>query len=643
MQNPGAAYQVSLEGQVCWASRAQKAFAFLDASGGLILKVDSLPQLPQIGQRLRLTGLGTISSAGGILTIGTDSLMVDNDSIHTMREHSGAVYLEAGRIPIQLEWFNGTGRFGLEVDIEGPDFLRRKIRNSELFRGLGQTNGQTPGLDYRCYEGWWTDLPDFSGLKPVKTGTVDNIDLGIRTRSDGVGLEFAGFFEVIRPGLYKFYLTSDDGSRLHLGRTRVQADVLSQDELPVPHHLFVGQVLDENEDDSWSWLEGKVTDVWTDEDGLRMEVSVGRSRIEVGITGPVSWAGPELLNKFVRVTGFCQGAYDSDGLKTPNLLLAPDSRQLEIIETLPIPTTTNGNPAGLPVLTSAAKVHRLKREEAQLGYPVNIQGVVTGRSPVGDGFTLQDSTRGLFVEYTNPVQVGEFVEVAGQTDPGNYAPMLVKSTVRHLGKGRLPEPLRPTWDQLMNGSLTSQFVEIEGIVTGTSQNGVQLIAPGGPVHLRFIEVSGSEAIDLEVNTLVKIRGGLHVEWREKGQMDNLEGLWIWDPKVTVEAPAKADLLSLPYKTPQELLLFDFQASSLQRIRMSGQIVHVAADVCCMMAGNSGVRFVAQSFQSLIPGDIVNVAGNCLNLAAPPPYCARRKRSKPVMPRCRKRESFHPAI
>ena len=494
------------------------------------------------------------------------------------------------------------------MDIEGPDFPRRKIRNSELFRSLGQTNSETPGLDYRCYEGWWTDLPDFGGLKPVKTGIVDNFELRMRTRDEGVGLEFAGFFEVARPGRYKFYLTSDDGSRLYLGRTRVQADIISQDEWPIPRHLFIGQILDENQDDLWSWLEGKVTDVWPDEDGLRMELSVGRSRIEVGITGPVSWTPPELLGKFVRVTGFCQGAYNSDGVKTPNLLLAPSSRQLEVIETLPTPKTTNGNPAGLPVLTTAAKVHRLKREEAQLGYPVDIQGIVTGRSPVGDGFTLQDSTRGLFVEYTNLVQVGEFVELTGQTDPGNFAPMLVKSTVRHLGEGRLPEPLRPTWDQLMNGSLTSQFVEIEGIVMGANQNGVQLLTPGGPVHLRFNEVSGSEAIDLEMNTLVQIRGVLHVEWNAEAHRVNLEGVWMWDPKVTVAAPAKADMLSLPYKTPGELLLFDFQASSLQRIRMSGQIVHVGAEVCCMMVGASGVRFIANSFGQLVPGNIVDVAG-----------------------------------
>src|SRR5271166_3854895 len=61
VQNPAAAYQIRLEGQVCWVSRAQKSFAFLDASGGLILRVDALPQLPRIGERLRLTGLGTIS------------------------------------------------------------------------------------------------------------------------------------------------------------------------------------------------------------------------------------------------------------------------------------------------------------------------------------------------------------------------------------------------------------------------------------------------------------------------------------------------------------------------------------------------------------------------------------------------------
>ena len=38
------------------------------------------------------------------------------------------------------------------------------------------------------------------------------------------------------------------------------------------------------------------------------------------------------------------------------------------------------------------------------------------------------------------------------------------SRLKSLGAGTLPEPVQPTWDQLMNGSLDDQQVEIRGVV-----------------------------------------------------------------------------------------------------------------------------------------------------------------------------------
>ena len=426
----------------------------MDTSGGVILEMEWLNQPLSIGQRVRLTGAGTVLKTGNIFRIGVDGLVVDDDGVHPMTERTGAVFLKAGRIPIQVEWFNGTGPFGLEVNCEGPDLPRRRINDSELFRGPRETTSRVNGLDYRCYEGSeWTELPDFNGLKPVKTGTVDNFDLAVRTRDEGVGFQFSGFFDVPRNGIYKFHLISDDGSRLSVGEPNVQVEVIGQSQLPVPRQMFIGQLLDEAEDGSWSQIEGKVTQVWPAEEGLRMELSVGLARMEVEVTDKVERPESVLMNSLVRVTGFCQGACNSDGLKVPNLLLVPSRR---LIERVAPPTTagvTNTNPAGLPVLTTAVEVHHLKRAEAQLGYPAKVRGVVTSIDPGPPGFTLQDSTGGLYVQGGDPVRVGEFVEVEGVTDPGSFAPMLRPSRINRLGEGRLPEPIHPAWDQLMNGSL----------------------------------------------------------------------------------------------------------------------------------------------------------------------------------------------
>ena len=609
LQNTGTSHPIRLEGQVCWVSPTHRTFAMMDTSGGVILEMEWLNQPLSIGQRVRLTGAGTVLKTGNIFRIGVDGLVVDDDGVHPMTERTGAVFLKAGRIPIQVEWFNGTGPFGLEVNCEGPDLPRRRINDSELFRGPRETTSRVNGLDYRCYEGSeWTELPDFNGLKPVKTGTVDNFDLAVRTRDEGVGFQFSGFFDVPRNGIYKFHLISDDGSRLSVGEPNVQVEVIGQSQLPVPRQMFIGQLLDEAEDGSWSQIEGKVTQVWPAEEGLRMDLSVGLARMEVEVTDKVERPESVLMNSLVRVTGFCQGACNSDGLKVPNLLLVPSRR---LIERVAPPTTagvTNTNPAGLPVLTTAVEVHHLKRAEAQLGYPAKVRGVVTSIDPGPPGFTLQDSTGGLYVQGGDPVRVGEFVEVEGVTDPGSFAPMLRPSRINRLGEGRLPEPIHPAWDQLMNGSLDAQYVEIEGIITAVAGDGVQFLTHGGTITARLQSGLNLEKMERFENTLVRIRGVLLADWNAQTHQVKLGEIRIFYPDVTVENPAPADVFSGPYKTPTDLLLFDPQASLFQRIRMSGQIVHLGKEVCFMMAGPNGVRFVANKPGTLRVGDTVNVAG-----------------------------------
>ena len=49
----------------------------------------------------------------------------------------------------------------------------------------------------------------------------------------------------------------------------------------------------------------------------------------------------------------------------------------------------------------------------------------------------------------------------------------------------MPDPIHPAWDQLMNGSLDAQYVEIEGIVTSVNTNGLQLLIHGGIIQVEL--------------------------------------------------------------------------------------------------------------------------------------------------------------
>ncbi len=244
LQNPCLSHPIRLEGQVCWVNPSKKTFAMVDATGGLVLRMEWLNQPLCLGQRVRLTGAATLFKGGNIFKMGVDGLVLNNDGLHPMIEQAGAIFLKAGRVPIRLEWFNGTGLFGLDVSFEGPDLPRQWIEDSELFRKSGKPPDRVTGLDYRCYEGGWTELPDFNGLKPVKTGAVDNFDLGVRTRDEGVGLQFSGFSTC--PATAS---TSSISSRMMAAAFPLENRTCgwkssARVELPAPRPMFIGQLLE---------------------------------------------------------------------------------------------------------------------------------------------------------------------------------------------------------------------------------------------------------------------------------------------------------------------------------------------------------------------------------------------------------------
>jgi alpha-L-fucosidase len=70
------------------------------------------------------------------------------------------------------------------------------------------------GLNYSIYKGEWSALPDFNSLKPVTSGVIDSVDISAKQGSDKYGYAFDGLIKIPVDGVYSFYLSSDDGSKL---------------------------------------------------------------------------------------------------------------------------------------------------------------------------------------------------------------------------------------------------------------------------------------------------------------------------------------------------------------------------------------------------------------------------------------------
>jgi signal transduction histidine kinase len=199
-----------------------------------------------------------------------------------------------------------------------------------------------------------------------------------------------------------------------------------------------------------------------------------------------------------------------------------------------------------------------------------------------------------------------------------FAPVVEACSVRTLGAGQLPEPIRPARDQLINGSLDAQYVELQGVMTSVPTNGVVLLTSEGRIKVD-LHVTGLKAEQLACyeDALIRIRGCLFATWDYVTHRVNMDEIRINGADVAVEQPAPKDLFSTPRKMASELLLFDPRASVFQRVLVAGQVVHIRDPECFIMDGSSGVRFMAKHPLGLQIGDLVEAVGFPeLSLAAP---------------------------
>lgn len=86
----------------------------------------------------------------------------------------------------------------------------------DYFQGLKSVRKLKPGLRYSYYEGVWDSVPDFSKLKPVKTGITDNTDLSFALKKDSFAVQFEGYLHITKKDLYFLWIVSDEGSKVYL-------------------------------------------------------------------------------------------------------------------------------------------------------------------------------------------------------------------------------------------------------------------------------------------------------------------------------------------------------------------------------------------------------------------------------------------
>jgi len=618
-------------GVVCAIIPGKNAVVLQDPSATVLLELPSVDEKISVGEWLEIRGdhCALTRSRFGIQA-GT-APVVDNDGAHAVLMKSGGVYLKSGRQPVRLLWFNREAPFILNVEFEGPDEPRRKIPAAALWCQPVHVSGQTglqPGLNYAAYAGkGWYALPDFARLRPVAEGVATNFDVSNKARGDNPALVFTGLLEVDQPGIHTFYVESADGSRLYVGNPADSCQVRAVGHQSAPVVAGFEQAFAGAGASQWTELEGTVTFIGQCDGGIELEISARAATIQATVISGTPSSLTNLLQHQVRVVGICEASHDLARNKTARLLV-PGPEQVEIIR--PADEMESGNPAAGSVLTAAGQVQRLKPAQAQEHVPVKLKGVVTQASPTS--LVLQDFTGGVFIHYapddwTGQPRIGDRWQVEGTTDPGDFSPVVFATNGIFLGTGTLPEPVRPTWDQLMNGSLDAQYVELQGVVTAVSKMGMVVLTRDGKIEvivdeLRKSYVDGRDlfvqthlgAIPVDdvfqsyVGSVVRIRGCLVAVWNTDTRQVKAGEIRLVAAVVNVEEARPPDPFVLDTRKAADLLLFDPHASALQRTKISGQIVHARPREYFIQDGQTGIRAVTAETQPLQAGNLVEAVG-----------------------------------
>src|SRR2546423_8619491 len=116
---------------------------------------------------------------------------------------------------------------------------------------------------------------------------------------------------------------------------------------------------------------------------------------------------------------------------------APSPAQLGLLLLLAALSPSPAQPA-LPELRTAQEIRQLAAEQAARHYPVHLRGVVTFFDPAQFYRFIQDDTAGIYFYLDGAIDspalaVGQLIEIEGETNPGEYAPIIMPHRIKVLG------------------------------------------------------------------------------------------------------------------------------------------------------------------------------------------------------------------
>jgi signal transduction histidine kinase/CheY-like chemotaxis protein len=280
-----------------------------------------------------------------------------------------------------------------------------------------------------------------------------------------------------------------------------------------------------------------------------------------------------------------------------------------------------GNPAPLPLITSARVAHNMTDEEGARGYPVLLQAVVSYYDPNIDprhgALFVLDKTGGIFVAVPArpvlPIHAGSLLEIRGVTGAGDFAPVVDHPQIRVIGESHLPADVKlASLGQMLTGEEDGQWVEAEGVVHSVREVEkdvtLDLALSDGKVSATTPKEPGVNYARL-IDAKVRMRANVAPFFNAYRQFAGAHLFFPSMAQVRIEEPAPPDPLALPARPINSLLRFDPNITFRHRVHIRGRVtLHWPGRSLCIQDATQGLCAQTAQTTPLRVGELVDVAG-----------------------------------
>ena len=238
----------------------------------------------------------------------------------------------------------------------------------------------------------------------------------------------------------------------------------------------------------------------------------------------------------------------------------------------------------LPTITNFRAIHLMTANQARRAYPVHAIGVVTyfdiylnrPRRPL---LMVTDSTATIYVKLNEsmnpPLKAGTLVEVTGQTNPGEFAPIVSHADVKVLAQNTpLPPAPKETLSHMRTGTADAQWCQIEGIVQSVQESEynvtLKLALPDGETAATTVKEPGANYRAL-IDARVRVRGVVGTLFNRHRQLFGAQLFFPNISMVEVLQPPPPDPFQLPVTALGDLLRYEPGKLFNHRVHVRGTV------------------------------------------------------------------------